>query len=117
MRSATFFVSEEVLLKTYFKPIRFVQLFNFSILEVGPSLDSSSKFKPNSWLEVNKARAGARSSLISQSSIELFCPKSHIKLMKFSIFVVKARPSSMAYLARLNQVRAQNPKLEFSSVS
>jgi len=45
------------------------------IIEVGPSLGSSSKFEPDSRLKVNKTKARARSSLIFQSSIELFKPK------------------------------------------
>ena len=55
-------------------------------LEVGPSLGSSSKFEPDFRLEVNKLKARARSSLIFQSSIELFLAKLQVKSEKFSNF-------------------------------
>jgi hypothetical protein len=41
-------------------------------LDLGPSLGSSSKFEPDSRLEVNKLKARARSCLICLSSTKLF---------------------------------------------
>ena len=41
-------------------------------LELGPSLGSSSRLEPKFRLAVNKGKARARSSLKSQSSVELF---------------------------------------------
>ena len=55
-------------------------------LELGPSLGSSSKTGLDFRLEVNKDKARGRSSLISQSSIELFWSITGFNHRNYGIF-------------------------------